>query len=107
RSGLEADPGAGGVLGEEVHHRGADQGGQLADRARLGVGHVLGRGEHGQRLVAGEVADRDEVLHAVSSWSEGSAGRTMSTASCPSVSDSWTCTRSVRAVGRFLPTWSA
>src|SRR5690606_40838995 len=103
--GLEADPGTGGVLEEEVHHGGADEGGQLPDRAGLGLGHVLGGGEHGEGVLAAEVGDGDEVPHARSP--SPVPGRTMSTASCPSVSASWTWTRSVRAVGRFLPTWAA
>src|SRR5699024_4449798 len=104
--GLEADPGAGGVLEEEVHDGGAHEGGQLADRAGLGLGHVLGGREDLEGLLAAEVRDRDEVPHARPS-PVVRAGRTMSTASVPSVSVSWTCTRSLREVGRFLPTWSA
>ncbi len=59
---LEGDPGAGGVLEEEVDDGPAAQRGQLADRAVGQPGQLLRSVEHEDRVVAAEVSRRDQVL---------------------------------------------
>lgn len=62
--GLEGDPGAGGVLEEEVDDGSAAQRRQLLDRPVGEPGHLLGGVEDEDGVVAGEVGGRDEVaLH--------------------------------------------
>ena len=109
--GLEGDPGAGGVLEEEVDHGAAAQGRQLLDRrgrpggasssavSRTSSGVVAGRG---RRRRAGGLHRATPVVPVplVRSLSVVS----MVTLSSPSVSSSSTWTRSAVEVGRFLPT---
>ena len=57
------DPGAGGVLEEQVDDRAAAQRRQLLDLAALHVVHVGGGVEERLDLVGGEVVDGEQVLH--------------------------------------------
>ncbi len=86
RRGFERDPGAGGVLEEQVHDGLAAQRRQLLHFARLRVGHVLGDVEDPQRVVAGERARVEQVPHATSP--------SIDTRSSPSSSRRCTFTRS-------------
>ena len=61
--GLEGDPGAGGVLEEQVADGPAAQRGELLDRPVGDPGHLLGGVEDEDGVVAGEVGGRDEVTH--------------------------------------------
>ena len=103
RRGLEREPGAGGVLVEERHHRLAPQRGNLRDVALRHLEERVGEVEH--RLDPGpaaEIVDREQVLHRRSSSRSGIPQR--STPSSPSTSASRTRTSSLDRVGRFLPT---
>ncbi len=92
---LEGRARARGVLEEHVDHRAAAQRRQLLDLAALHVVHVGGGLEDLADLVGAQVVDGEQVLHE------------MVTSSMPSTSARRTLTRSARALGRFLPTWSA
>src|SRR5699024_8774530 len=92
---LEGNPGAGGVLEEQVHHRATAQRGQLLDLPGLGGCHRGGGVQDLDGLIAAQVGRGQQVLH------------DSTTASWPSSSASCTLTRSVCEVGRFLPMKSA
>src|SRR5690606_29493415 len=101
RGRLERDPRARRVLEEQVDDGVAAQDGQLLDLTGAHERHLLGDVEEVNRLGAGEVGRREEVLHAPS------PAAVMVTESSPSISSTRTPTRSSSALGRFLPTWSA
>src|SRR5690606_19012469 len=98
---LEGGSGPGGVLEEEVDDRAPPQGRQLLDVAVLDLVHRDGGVEDRDDLLAGEVGDREQVLHGCASG--GPAIRTPS-GRWPSCSARRTITRSAAEVGRFLPT---
>ena len=95
RSELEARRGARRRLEEEVEHELALQRRQLLVDAGEGACGL----EDPLDVVAGEVGDGDQMLHFGSSGAPTSRIR-----SAPSISSSSTWIRSLRAVGRFLPT---
>ena len=98
---LEGAAGAGARLVEERDDGAAAQGRDLLDVAAADLGEALGAVEDRFDLLAGELLDRQQVLHAFTSTGWGSEIVTWSTAS---ISSRRTLTRSSRAVGRFLPT---
>ena len=95
RGELEARRGPRRGLEEEGQHELALQRRQLLVHVREGAGGL----EDPLDVVAGQVADREQVLHRASSGVPTSRIR-----SAPSISSSSTWIRSLRAVGRFLPT---
>ena len=62
--GLERDPGAGGVLEEEVDHRAPAQGRQLLDRPVGQRAHLVGGAQYQLGVLAGQVGGTEQVaLH--------------------------------------------
>src|SRR4029079_7731255 len=104
---LERRPRASGVLEEEVHDGAAAQRRELLDRAVLHVVHLGGRVEQRHDVDDLEIVDGEQVLlHAGTPSLETLPIREIRTSSSPSASSSRTITRSLWALGRFLPTWS-
>ena len=62
--GFEGDPGAGGVLEEEVHHGASAQGRELLDLAVPHGGHFLGGVEDADGVGQAEVFGGEKVFHA-------------------------------------------
>ncbi|GAA3146248.1 hypothetical protein GCM10020001_081760 [Nonomuraea salmonea] len=73
---LEGDPGAGGVLEEQVDDRAPAQRGQLLDGTFRDARQLLGGVEDEQRVVLGQVSGGDEVpLHRAPSFMSRTASR--------------------------------
>jgi hypothetical protein len=89
-SRLEGDPGAGGVLEEQVDHRAAAQCGQLLDSATSEGGEFGGRIEDEKGVVAIEVSGGEQVALHRASASAAPACPLISTASSPSCSETRT-----------------
>ncbi len=71
---FEGDPGAGGVLEEEVHHGAAAQGRELLDFAVADGGHLLGGVEDADGVGEAEVFGGEQVLHAPPSMTTSLTG---------------------------------
>ncbi len=99
RRQLEGGAGPRARLVEEGDDGAAAQSRHLLDVAPADLGEALGAVEDRLDLRSGELLDREQVSHAVTS-----AGSEIVTSSEPSTSSRQTLTRSSRAVGRFLPT---
>src|SRR5690554_1249081 len=94
---LEGDPGAGGILEEQVDHGLAAQGREFLDLTPRDIRHVFGDVEYADGIVPAEVARAEQVPHAAPPRSS------MVIESSPSTSVRLTFTRSSCDDGRFLP----
>src|SRR4029079_1684865 len=109
---LEGGARAGGGLVEEVQHAPAAQRGHLLDLALADLGERLRAVQDALDARAVEVLDGEQVphhapapAHAVRSGPASASRRlVIVTSSIPSSSATRTFTRSLRCVGRFLPT---